>query len=932
MSICFKSFDEIKAQHYRNSFLKNSDVYLAHSHKTKASEKFYQHNDLVVNYFLTLVMHHRLDEIVDNLISTLFGKHIDGDAGEFIKLLFFNAIAYHDYGKVNENFQIKKMNNSSSFSKSKKNGIDSQHSILSAYIFIVHHFSFASKYNFSNDQKHLINGLVFLFAYPILKHHSSFLKEGRQDIDFDVEIQEYLKEYLTLFDFDEFDNFDYKPAYRNNEGQKLKDKNIFSLLIRIQDNSFPLFTLIKLNFSLLTAADYLATHEYMNSDDNYLAKTEDFGVFKNRERLEAIIKHLQGYKHNAITYADLETHQIKFPTERSNDNLNFLRKQMAIEVVRQIRQNTDARLFYLEAPTGGGKTNLAALIIAELLAANEKLNKAFLVFPFTTLITQTFGSLKTSMDLLDDEIVELHSKAAFASKEEENKEKTEDGFFGDEKKDFIDNLFALYPITLMSHVKFFDILKTSRKETNYLLHRMANSIVVIDELQSYNPAIWDKMLYFIDQYAYHFNIRFILMSATLPKISDLKVGFKEPPSFLELLPNAHQYIANINFSGRVRFNFELYNQGKIDLETLSVSVMEKSKEYLGKNGSVKTIVEFIYKKSASVFQRLFEEGDFFDKIFVLSGTILESRRKEIINYIKRTATEKINILLITTQVVEAGVDIDMDMGFKNVSLLDSDEQLAGRVNRNATKEICEVYLFDVDDAQVLYGKDHRYKRTKEMSNEESRDILKKKDFKKLYEKVMFSIDADNKPIFQNSINTYKAFINNLRYSDVDREFKIIDQDNNSIFVPLYIPIQVEGTNNGNPDKIFTDNDLKFLEQLNVFPEKHKFDEAYCEGINGAKVWDAYKKQIDRQAKNRKENSGFDIKQKIHFKTLQSIMTKFCFSLISHSKDYREMQNGFGHEEYGYFYFSYFDEEREKGKPYNYKTGLNSDVFSDSNFI
>ena len=65
-------------------------------------------------------------------------------------------------------------------------------------------------------------------------------------------------------------------------------------------------------------------------------------------------------------------------------------------------------------------------------------------------------------------------------------------------------------------------------------------------------------------------------------------------------------------------------------------------------------------------------------------------------------------MLITTQVVEAGVDIDMDLGFKNISLIDSDEQLAGRVNRNACKVGCEVYLFRLDNASVLYGKDKRY--------------------------------------------------------------------------------------------------------------------------------------------------------------------------------------------------------------------------------
>ena len=84
----------------------------------------------------------------------------------------------------------------------------------------------------------------------------------------------------------------------------------------------------------------------------------------------------------------------------------------------------------------------------------------------------------------------------------------------------------------MSHVKFFDMLKTNRKEANYLLHRLANAVVVIDELQTYNPLLWDKMYYLIEHYARFFQVRFILMSATLPKIGKLRIPLKERTGFV----------------------------------------------------------------------------------------------------------------------------------------------------------------------------------------------------------------------------------------------------------------------------------------------------------------------------------------------------------------------------------------------------------------
>ena len=164
-----------------------------------------------------------------------------------------------------------------------------------------------------------------------------------------------------------------------------------------------------------------------------------------------------------------------------------------------------SNLFFIEAPTGGGKTNLSILATAELLKIYEgQYNKVFYVFPFTTLITQTYAVVRDMFGLNEGEIIELHSKVGL-------KPNTgEDDKYGSEQLNYINHLFVNFPFCLLSHIRFFDILKTNEKETNYLLHRLANSIVIIDELQSYNPLHWDKVIYFIRQYAEKFNIKFIL--------------------------------------------------------------------------------------------------------------------------------------------------------------------------------------------------------------------------------------------------------------------------------------------------------------------------------------------------------------------------------------------------------------------------------------
>lgn len=909
--------------------LDRSEMYWAHIHPLKKAELLSEHIILVNSYAEKLVVAHGLDATIDSLIIDAVSDWEDTEkCAVFLKQSFAGILMFHDFGKVNENFQVLRMQNDNNF-KVNNNSILSPkygHSKLGSFLYLSYFIDSIYKSDISGNSKTLLIAHCYLLSYSINQHHSPALFSVAGNGEYLIAFENIffsLKKYVSK----------YKWVIEENRLITVLDKieKVWTASIREKRayKPFPFFILIKLNFSLLTASDYLATHHYSSSSENgNEGETKDFGVFIDRKRVEKIARHLQSFKHNAAAYKKVSNYEFEHPTKKSNVNLNKLREEMAVSVIQTVRKKVSKRLFYLEAPTGGGKTNLSAIIATELLLANPELNKVYYVFPFTTLITQTFASLKESLGLRSDEIAELHSKAGFTSKsKEKTPEESQDGFYftteNDSKKDYIDHLFSLFPVTLMSHVKFFDILKTNGKEVNYLLHRIANSVIIIDELQTYNPKQWDKMLFFINHYAKHFNIRFVLISATLPKISGLKTGMTDVPDFVDLLPDAHSYITNPNFSERVQFNFELFEKGKMTIEDLADAVFEKSNRFAKAHGSVKTIVEFIYKKSAAEFLRQVKDNNLFQKIFLLSGTVLEPRRREIINYIKRnTGTE--NILLITTQVVEAGVDIDMDLGFKNVSLIDSDEQLAGRVNRNASKPTCEVFLFKMDDASILYGSDYRYQKTRdEISSEEYQEILKTKNFSSLYNKVLGFIDESNKPIFKNSIQDYSDYLFHFDYPNVDRGFKIIDQESASIYVPLSLPIQIDGINSTEPDYIFTSEELSFLSSINIYSSENE--------ISGEEVWLYYESLIEQKIQEKKENRGFDLQRKIDFKQLQSIMSKYTFSLMQFGKDYSNLLR-FGEEKYGYLYLNNWNEEIFDERPYSYENGLNNNVFKDSIFL
>lgn len=892
------------------AMLKYAGKYWAHIHADKHPELLSEHIALVNSYFGKLISANRLEPVVDRLVMDIAVGYEHADIiADVLKQMFVHVIVFHDFGKVNENFQVTRMKNEA-FNVVTQAAFHPPHghSFLGTFIFLSYYIDLIAKLPVTDREKASLLGYAFHLGYSILQHHSSRLN--------DATCKAYLNHFSGVFPILQtyLHRYGLTPDAALQELVFREMNEIWNMEEEQSGNitSFSLYALVRLNFSLLTASDYLATHEYMNK------AVIDFGLFNERSRIDSIIQHVRNYRHNRDCFRDVDNYVLIFPEERSAVNLNRLRQQMAVQLIQTIRNNYDKSLFYLEAPTGGGKTNLSFIAITELLSANRELNKVFYVLPFTTLITQTFKSAKETFGFDCYELAELHSKSGPASRA---KEERSDGLFGGEKEDYIDNLFALFPFIILSHVFFFDILKTNLKERNYLLHRLANSIVVIDELQSYNPVIWDKMLYFIARFSIAFNIRFICMSATLPRISNLNVGLTQRPDFIELLPDARKYLTNNNFSGRVAFSAEFLRPA-MTMEELVTAVVKKSEGYIGINGSVKTIIEFIYKRSAATFCRMISAvAHPFDNVFVLSGTILESRRREIINFIKLMAKEPVNILLITTQVVEAGVDIDMDLGFKNVSLIDSDEQLAGRVNRNAMKEGCTVYLFNLDEPGVLYGKDYRYKKTREeISRQEHMDILAQKDFPRLYDKVLKAIEKDNQLSYRDNFSGYESHILKLRFDQADRDFQIIDQESKSIFVPLSIPVSVDGGEKGARDNIFSDIDLSFLQQFNIVPIDNYLD--------GEAVWNLYEYLI-------KVNSGnlhFDIKHKINIKIMQSIMSKFTFSLIGLSGDYRSILDGFGEEKYGYLYFTHWNDERENGRVYAYDDGLNNDAFSDANFI
>ena len=915
--------------------------YLAHLpavENSKPDETLAEHMILVMRYFELLCETHGLGAQVERLLDAICPP--TDTAREHLKWLFVEAVAFHDFGKINENYQAKKMkNNLFRYNPTAvKTYPPHGHSELGAFIFIVRQLEeMEVSTDFSDDEKNWLSVWAMLLGNSILLHHSARMDKPP------------LEKLTSMPLFGELDSIKrFLESYQFTLPEATK--NYFEHLKAVEDeffknisNPFATWALLRLHFSLLTAADYIATGEYMNN-----LPIHDFGLLADAQKTKIIenARTTEDYNAAAFAFSENPDFQFQHPTIPNSDNLNRLRTEMAVEVLHAVQARPNSPFYYLEAPTGGGKTNLSMLAVAELLRLDASLSKVFYVFPFTTLISQTYAVIKKTFGLTDDEVALMHSKAGFQQKKGvamgvKEEETEQDADYGDEKKDFMENQFALYPVCLLTHIRFFDILKSNSKEAIYLMHRLANSIVVIDELQSYSPSEWDRMLWHIDHYGRLFNMRFVLMSATLPKIDELEIGLENRPHFVPLILDAKQYFQNPNFARRIDFNFELLQREgdeskmwEINLLELATFVLEKSKNYAAEhgNGSIHTIIEFIFKKAASDFQTLFEEIEkssksrFFDEIFVLSGTILEPRRREVIHFLKKKENRQKRVLLISTQVVEAGVDIDMDLGFKNISLLDSDEQLAGRVNRNVKKQGCTVFLFKYNEPNVIYGKDYRFKiMREELSLADQKDILQKKDFQRLYEKVFARVNDKNRP---NKILGAEKDFPKYRKAAIDLDskklhdlFKLIDSDNFSVFVPLQLPVFIEGEDQ--PEAIFTIGELTFL-------QKHGAWQTGDLTVDGVAVWALY-----RMLKGQPKDHSRFVERSVEDKRIQGILSKFTFSLFDNSKTRAALQTFCGDgeaEDKGnrksfedYLYLSHW------AKVYTYETGLSMTELHNSEY-
>lgn len=639
--------------------INENSLFYAHTDGDR-KELLKEHIDKCQNYFQKLYDDKGIETIIKRFHQNLHFQN-ENASFDFLKELLIQLVSFHDFGKINPEFQRIKMNNS--IGKPYGGLIKSEHSFFSSIIYLDY---FLHKLSISNqlvsDDKYILARIILEHAYIIARHHS------------DLESFSKFKDCLVASQTTLLINNLLINSLNGYKGLKYIDKDKLDSLVRYlyytqhDDQSKYSFEELGIHFfyyrlaySLLVASDYYATSEFMNQKEmDILGDFLSIQDFQKEYNQNNLLKSIRNYEKN------------KYQGQNKNfsdiTEINDLRSELFLDAEKSLQKNLDESIYFLEAPTGSGKSNTAFNLSFHLMQNRKKL---FYIYPFNTLVEQNKQNLNELFPKKEyqDQIVVVNSLTPLPKNYKKNFDVEDSGEYYQTL--LLDRQFLNYSVVLSTHVTFFSLLFGSKKEDVIGFHQLANSVIVLDEIQSYKNKIWAEIIIMLQACAKLMGMKIIIMSATLPDLEKLS---GQSGAVKHLLDQPQLYFQHHLFKERVQLHYELLDE-KITLEKLKNHIIQNQQS------NKKILVEFIKKNTAYEFYKmLLECEDITVEVKCLTGDDSLIEREKILAPIKKQ--ENVGLILIATQVIEAGVDIDMDIGYKDISLLDSEEQFLGRINRS----------------------------------------------------------------------------------------------------------------------------------------------------------------------------------------------------------------------------------------------------------
>ena len=727
--------------------------YLAHI-KDNRKETLQEHTELANKYFKKIIEYKNLKPFFERIKNIL---NLKNQEEELYYKMIEDVVNFHDFGKVNSQFQIDKMLNEEILKMEDEYNISgvlgSDHSLLSTSMFIAYYFGKITDLIEIVETKKIVILFEILFAlsYVISKHHGNldsfeeYIEKLSRNNDENILkelknisvsnggilLRAFLeKETITIF-------FNFIETYIS---ERKKKENISS------HEAMSIFVFTKMMFSLLVASDYYSTNEFMQE-----MKYEDFGNMGNIDTIK------KEYENSEIIKSIRDKEKNGIPND---EDINNFRTKIFLEAEKNLEKKKENNIFFLEAPTGSGKSNTALNLSLKLL--NEDRKKIFYVYPFNTLVEQNMNTLKNIFGNNEEaikNIIVVNSITALTNKD------SRDIPIEEYSDILMDRQFLNYPFIVTTHVGIFNTLIGNTKEDCMPFYQLANSVIVFDEIQAYKNTIWTEIIKILNSYAKLLNIKIIIMSATLPNLSYL-LDEEEKNNISKLIENRDEYFNNTIFKNRVEVNYDLLSEQKIEYEELLQHIIENSLN------SQKILIEFISKNDAKKFYEFCENNEDLNvnyEILILTGEDNKARRNSII---KKINSKDKKIILISTQLIEAGVDIDVDVGYKNISGLDNEEQFLGRINRSCKKS-GKAYFFYLTDAKKVYKNSVIIENKLNLFSDEMKDVLENKNFDVFYSKVLEILKRKAKEKINN--DNFETIIFNKKFRLLKERMQLIEE-------------------------------------------------------------------------------------------------------------------------------------------------------------
>lgn len=380
---------------------------------------------------------------------------------------------------------------------------------------------------------------------------------------------------------------------------------------------------VRMLFSCLVDADFLDTETYMGKDrakqrGNYLSMAELLGRFNL-------------YMAGKIAGSN-KTH------------INKLRQ----EVLSDCRNAAalDPGIFSLTVPTGGGKT-LSSLAFALEHAVKYKKRRIIYVIPYTSIIEQNADVFKAAVG--DDQVIEHHSNY------------DEDGTTLKARL-AAENWDA--PIIVTTSVQFFESLFSAKPSRCRKLHNIVGSVVVLDEAQLVPSEYLTPILQTMDILSRRYGVSFVIATATQPAF-ETREGFKGLPanSVREIIKDVPKLYKELQ---RVGIEMPRDWAGITNWTELAPELLKERQ----------VLCVVTDRKSCRELHKLMPQGTYH-----LSALMCGEHRSEVIAEIKKKLKSGEPVRVISTQLVEAGVDIDFPVVYRALAGLDSIAQASGRCNR-----------------------------------------------------------------------------------------------------------------------------------------------------------------------------------------------------------------------------------------------------------